>query len=152
MSATNDAVLSAIGDGAKSTGAICDATGFEPSTVHQATWQLKKSGAIAKGETGFELGDGVAPKSRTHEARAPADDAPPQSRKPKKTKRTKKANGGAAKPAKAITPRTNGHAKPNGAGQVEFTRFGEYVVMRRVDVVELLTIFERWRQMIESMA
>lgn len=65
-------------------------------------------------------------------------------RPPLKPKRRKKRVARAEPPPAKIA---NGHGNA-----IEFARFGEYVVLRTADVIELLRVIERWRDMLEVKA
>lgn len=67
-----------------------------------------------------------------------------KARKVPKVKRTPKKRA-----AKQAAPQSNGHAA-NGSA-VEFAKFGDYVVLKRTDVVDLLRTMQRWSDMVERM-
>jgi hypothetical protein len=154
MTTTNDRVLAAIADGETTVQGICETTGLEANQVHQAAFLLKKSGSIIKGEAGYELTDAAL------EPPAAEDSSPPPVAKRKYKKRTPKS-ARAPKAAstkkrryvrKAQAPRqSNGHVASNGHASVEFARFGDFVVLKRPDVVELLQLMRRWSDMVEGM-
>lgn len=156
MSGIQDQVLSAIGEGCTDSASVCETTGLEPNQVHQAVFILKKAGKITKGADGYAIADGVdvaqvaeriaaevvskaaAEPKKARKKRA----APPPETKPRRRPK-KRVKAATAKPA-------NGHAGNGVASAVEFARFGDFVVLKRPDVIELLRTMQRWQQMVEA--
>jgi hypothetical protein len=131
-------VLAAIADGETTAKGICDITGFERNAVHQAVFLLKKGGLVTKNENGYAIGDGA-------EVPAPAPHTPSPAKKPRRARRKRVA-------AKRPTAKgNNGYAaNDNGHAAVEFARFGDFVVLKKADVVDLLRAMQRWQQMVEG--
>src|SRR5690242_6024017 len=146
MSGIQDEVLAAICDGCASASAVCDNTGLEPNQVHQAVFILKKAGKVIKGRGGYALADGaeVEPDDEVAAKTEPG--------KPRKARAGRSGRSKRAAPAESTRVAVaNGHRRA-GNGAVEFACFGDFVVLKRCDVVELLLVMERWRQMIEATA
>jgi len=165
MSEIRDSVKSTIGEGACTIAAICEATSLEPQQVYAAVHGLKKDGEIAKGEGGYaivdadpsegdaaaeaaEVAERIIAKVKGRKPRGKRATPPPETKPRRKAKKRVAAREPvAAKPhAASGVPRTT-----PAVVDVEFARFGEYVVLKKNDLVELLRVMRRWSQMIEAM-
>lgn len=169
MTTISGAILDAISDGARTRSAIIEATGLEEKQVANNIYQLKSQGRINTDEGGYTIGASEAghppPAPRVHAIANGAESADDK----KKVAKRAAAKAPKAKRAKAQKhTKVNGatHALPEGqpaaprvatpdsaAAPVEFTYFGEFVVIRRKDVAELLkavAIMDRWRVVVEA--
>lgn len=147
MSTIREAVLEAIDGGARNNAAIRDATGFEAAQVSSQLFHLKSSGVIVKSEDGYLRTESTPePKSRVHGAPEPEGSPPPAAKKGRRTRKVKRQ----VRAAKAVPKKSAPKPKPNGGnGTAHFARFGEFVVVRHSDLVELFAMVDRWRKVIE---
>jgi hypothetical protein len=131
VSTLRESVLGALSDEPQTRGEIVGAVGLEDKQVANVLNQLKNAGSAKREKDGWIRVAGKAqPKAAEYKGNG---DTPPPKRAYKR---------------RAPAPIT---AKGNSvASQVDFTYFGEFVVLRRKDVAELLAVIERWRGVIEA--
>lgn len=146
MSEVTDSVLAAVDGGARDTAAIEEATGLEKQQIYAAVHTLKKSGALVKGENGLERGEGTgAVKEQRATSPAAESSSPtiskkaPLARKVKAKRATGKRLG--KKAVAAPVPSKIAAAVP----AIAFTRFGEYVVLKRSDLLDFFSVIDRLR-------
>lgn len=161
MSDTQNAVLTALGDGPATTDDLTDATGYERLVVAQALQALAKAGAVRSGRGGWRPVDesGEIPRLAAahvvvHEATAPAVSVP-----------TPKARG--RKPGKLATvsqltgpPRPPMDQAPDGAYTFGISEAGELLVTKDdstkfarftpAETARLFAMLERFRTLIPA--
>lgn len=157
MSQIGDAICSAIDDGARNHAAIVEATGFESKQVSNHLFHLKASGAVVKGPDGLVRGDGTAPKRTVHEA-AQSEGSPPPATRKKASKVKRRAAKRRAKAAVStrvaksarIHKREPAPVPVVATNRIASQRFGDFVVLRHHDLVELVETLERWRSVVRN--
>jgi hypothetical protein len=159
MTTIREDVMSAVNDGHTSVAAICEATGYESRQVVNALYQLKADKSVVAADDGLKVVDGkraarvngeavpIVVKAKRKPGRPKKARTPPGGKKRAQAKRVKRKVD--KRPAKARAPVS---ATP-GRAAIDFTYFGEFCVVRRTDVAELLKvveIIERWRKVVEA--
>ncbi|HEY1283010.1 MAG TPA: hypothetical protein VGE96_00895 [Steroidobacteraceae bacterium] len=144
----SETVLAALGDEPLNRHEIAAVTGLEDSAVSQELSRLRGEGRAERSPDGWIRGAGE-PSQRVHRGWRvePVDDEA----KAKKRGRQSAAKRAASRPKKQRRKTRSEPAEeaaPSSEG-IDFTYFGEFVVVRKRDVLALLETIERWRPLLE---
>lgn len=157
MSEIQDCVLAAIDGGARDVDAIEEASGLERQQIYNAVHQLKKVGLVMKGDAGLLRTAEAVGKPNGHDKSETSTATPaPRSRKSASPQPRKQRQAPKGKPRKVPKRgKRTARAAPVKAAQpvIEVARFGEFVVIRRVDLVTLAKLFDailQWRDAIQA--
>lgn len=117
---------------------IVEETGHEAPQVGNVLNRLQAAGKCRRTADGWLRINGTQPSAtRRRDIAEPKPEPPPKRKYTRKAKPNGNGANGVAIPVPAV--------RGKRAGSVDFTYFGEFVVLRRTDIAELLALMERWR-------
>lgn len=160
MSDTQNAVLTALGDGPLTTDDITEATGYERLVVAQALQALAKAGAVRSGRGGWRPVDesGEAPRLAAahivvHEAAPPNVEPPPKKRgRPPGRLATVSQLGDQPRAAVARSPASDYTFGISESGELLVTTDGstKFARFSPADTARLFAMLERFRTLIPT--